>query len=847
MLHQEFKNGPKDIGIIVGPKYYNFTDFIGRNYGIPLKRLIPDVPQRMITISTFEPQDKKINKKQLVEHCADLLESVATMGIDKLLISSADYFKYLSGQKDFEGSIGLIYQCVVEGYEYITVCPCINPAVLNAQPNKKPLLDKALDTFGKLVAGTYNPPEEFKFETYGLITTAETLKPVLEMLKTKPQLAVDIETTGLRVGEAEVLTIAFAWDKYNAVTVACHDFYGVDQEQIVGMLKDFLRNYNGNTIYHNSLFDLKQMAYCWWMKDFSNYEGLYEAMEDLGVKRVHDTMLLAYAELNSTERPPLGLKVLAKDFLGDWGIDTKNNLELKLEDLAVYNAQDVCGTLYVYEKFKHQEDSRGYKEILQPSIKPLLHMMCNGLPIDLEKVQEADVKISEELDKAKEVVANSRFTKETEENLNYYACEKYNATHKGQKEPWQFDSEFNPNSAVQLRTMLFDVMGFEPVEFTDTGAGKTDRASIKEFLSLCPEDDERIELLKALISISETAIVQNTFISAFKELSLADKDGNYSLHGNLRLGGTQSCRLSSSEPNLQNLPSGSEYGEAIKNCFVAPENYIIAYADFSALESRIGAILSGDINSTRQYTEDIDGHSMNTAAMMREELEERGIFIDMSSAESINRIKTEAKDLRNGSKKYTFGLQYGCGPGKIQQMLKGSRERAEGIYNAFHKLYSGLAEFSKTNELFAKKHGYIQLAFGLQLKTPRINSRDNGVASAEARSGSNAASQSYGMLMNRTFIELLDRLEKSEFKYDIKIVNTIHDSLMLLVKKDINAIHWVNENLVECMNWKDDPELLKSPVTLEAEVDFGSSWYDLTTVKNNVSKEEIAECLVKYL
>lgn len=238
---------------------------------------------------------------------------------------------------------------------------------------------------------------------------------------------------------------------------------------------------------------------------------------------------------------------------------------------------------------------------------------------------------------------------------------------------------------------------------------------------------------------------------------------------------------------------------------------------------------------------------MNTAAMFKEELEERGIFIDMTSAESINRIKTEAKDLRNGSKKYTFGLQYGCGAGKIQDMLKGSRERAEGIFNSFHSLYSGLSEFSKSNEQFAKKNGYVELAFGLQLKTPRIHSKDQGVASAEARSASNAVSQSFGMLMNRTFIALLERIEKSEYKYGIKIINTIHDSLMLLVKKDIGAIHWVNENLVECMRWRDDPRLLNSAVTLEAEVDFGSSWYDLTTIKNNASEEELLEALSKYL
>jgi len=236
---------------------------------------------------------------------------------------------------------------------------------------------------------------------------------------------------------------------------------------------------------------------------------------------------------------------------------------------------------------------------------------------------------------------------------------------------------------------------------------------------------------------------------------------------------------------------------------------------------------------------------MNTAAMFREELEERGLFIDMNDPKSINRIKDEAPDLRNGSKKFTFGLQYGCGPSKIMQMLKGSRERADGIYSAFHNLYSGLTTFASSNEQFAKKNGYIELAFGLQLKTPRINSRDAGIQSGEVRSSSNAATQSYGMLMNRAGIELANRLEVSEFKYDIKMLNFIHDAEYFLVKNTPEAVQWLNKNLIECMSWKQDERLLKSPIILEAELDIGKDWAHCETLPNNCTIEYIQEVLSK--
>lgn len=844
MLYQEFKRGDKDIGIIVGPKYYQYNQFIGNNYGVPLKRIVEDVVSRMVTISTFEPiSGKKINKKELKEQCDDILEACATMGIDKLLVSSSEYFKHLTGSKGFEDAIGLVFNCVIEGYEYITVCPTINPAVLNAQPAKAVLLTKALNTFGAMIMGNYRPPEDFKFESYKLITDISTAKRALELLRTKDTLAIDIETTGLRVGEAEVLTIAFAWDNYNAITFICHDHWGFNNtEDMVNLLKDFFKSYQGVTIYHNCLFDLKILAYSWWMKDFSNYEGLYEAVECLGVANVQDTMLLAYAELNSTDRPQLGLKVLSKDFLGDYAEDVKDCKAVPLDRLAEYNAKDVCGTFYVYNKFKHQKDARAYSEILQPSIKPILHMMLHGLPIDLDKVDEADIAISEELMKARAIVSSSAYVKEAEENLNYLASEKYNSTHKSNKTPDQFDSEFNPNSAVQLRVLLFDVMEFEAVEFTEAGSPSTARASIKEFITQCPENDSRTELLKALVSISETAIIQNTFISAFKELSLADWADRYSLHGNLRLGGTQSGRLSSSEPNLQNLPSGSTYGKAIKNCFKAPDGWLFAYADFASLEDKIGAILSKDENKTLEFTKGVDGHSMRAAAFFKEELEERDIFIDMQDAYSINRVKDEAPDIRGLSKGPSFAMQYGCAAPKLQKMLKCSKQKSESIFHAFHDLYSGLDDFAKKNEQFAKKNGYIELAFGLQLKTPRINSNDGAIQSSEARSASNAATQSYGMLMNRAFIELLERLEHSEYKYDVKIINTIHDAVYLLVKEDINVINWVNHNLVECMEWQDDPKLL-SDVKIGAELDIGKDWGHCVTLANNCSLLDIEQAL----
>jgi DNA polymerase-1 len=289
---------------------------------------------------------------------------------------------------------------------------------------------------------------------------------------------------------------------------------------------------------------------------------------------------------------------------------------------------------------------------------------------------------------------------------------------------------------------------------------------------------------------------------------------------------------------MQNLPSNSKWGKTIKNCFTAPEGWLFAGADFSSLEDKIGAILSGDPNKTKEFTEGFDGHCVRCASFFPEELLERGIVIDENNVDSVNSIKGLAEDLRNLSKPVSFLKQYGGGASKIQKVLKCSTARSHEISDTYDKLYSGLAEFSASNERLAKQHGYIELAFGLQLKTPRINAKDSGVQSAEARSSSNAATQSYGMLMNRAFIEFQQRIERDGMRNDVRICNTIHDALYCLVREKPEVVKWVNDNLIECMEWQEDPKL-QSAIKIGAEVDFGYDWAHQYTLKNNKDLEYV--------
>lgn len=272
---------------------------------------------------------------------------------------------------------------------------------------------------------------------------------------------------------------------------------------------------------------------------------------------------------------------------------------------------------------------------------------------------------------------------------------------------------------------------------------------------------------------------------------------------------------------------------------VEDASWLFCGADFNALEDKIGAVLSGDTNKKKECAQGFDGHSLRAAVFFPEELPE----IDMDDKDSVNMIKKDFPDIRAKAKAPSFSLQYGGGPGKIQRLLACSKDRAKQVYDAYHNLYSGLAVFAKQNEMHARNKGYVTCAFGLRLRTPVLKreaakERLSEAGSSEARSSSNAVTQSWGMLTNRAIAEFEEIIKNSEFSKQVRFCNTIHDAIYLLVKKDPKVVKFVNDTLIKCMEWQEG--IVKSEeVKLGAELDIGISWDKQYTLSNWMSEEDI--------
>lgn len=352
---------------------------------------------------------------------------------------------------------------------------------------------------------------------------------------------------------------------------------------------------------------------------------------------------------------------------------------------------------------------------------------------------------------------------------------------------------------------------------------------------------EYVKLLNALIGFNKVSKILTTFIPAF-ERGILKADGMRYLHGSFNLGGTVSGRLSSSAPNMQNLPSGSTFGKLIKSCFAAPPGWLLLGADFNALEDRINSLLTKDPNKLKVFTDGYDSHCLRSFYFFPDRLP--GITEDVAS---INSIKKLFPDVRQDAKSPAFAIQYSGTWRTLVKNLGFEEGLAKSIETNFHKMYAASAAWVKAEIAKAAQQGYAETAFGLRIRTPLLAQTFLGTkstpreAEAEARTLGNAISgQAFGLLNNRAGNAFMTKVWASKHRLDIVPIAMIHDSFYLLVRDDIEVVSWVNRELPLEMSWQELPEIQHPTVKLSAEVDIHyKGWHQPITLPNHADPATI--------
>lgn len=533
---------------------------------------------------------------------------ITTYTPNYVLVADSEYFKVMAKVTKPDAYIGYFFG---NTFKFLYV-PSYKQIFYHPEETKEKIT-RALDSIKASEQGKYCSPGSNIIKDEYYPSTTKDIAVMLKSLANRPILTCDIETYSLKHVDAGLGSICFCWDKHSGCAFKIDKSSDSKNQEVRDLLKEFFINYKGTLIFHNIAFDVTVLIYQLFMKDVLDQEGLLNGL-DIMLKNWEDTKLMTYLCTNSCSGNNLSLKYQAQAYAGNWAQDEISNIDkIPEEELLRYNLIDGLSTWFVYEKYKDtlvaEKQDKLYREIFKPTTKDIIQMQLTGIPLNYDKVLEAEQKLNDDKNQALSVITANKYVIKFKEVLNQEAVDKYNSTHKKQITLADVDESFNPNSGIQIKKLLYDLIKLPVINLTESKQPATDGDTLKALLNHTTDNDV-LDLLQALIDYSAVEKILSAFIPTFKKATPAS-DGRRYIYGNFNLGGTVSGRLSSSKPNLQQIPAtGSKYAKLIKSCFQAPKGWLWVGLDYASLEDHISALVTKDPNKLKVYTDEYDGHCL---------------------------------------------------------------------------------------------------------------------------------------------------------------------------------------------------------------------------------------------
>ena len=680
----------------------------------------------------------------LVETSKDadgLLKELSGINTEYLVVSDAAFWKKLTKKRKTSGLIGYVLPCVFPNYGHMQVVYAPPPLLHDQQP----FLD-AIQTAVDHWQGNYQPPG-----SEVTVTKLRTLPEIKAWLIANVQtpLAGDIETFSLKHWSSGIGSIAFATSSYEAVA------FLIDLHPEAKTIRSWLRQWfearTAFTLWHNATFDAYILTYQLWMKSLRDFDGLRNGLKHT-TRGVECSKIVSYLALNSAQEISLKLKDLAQEFLGDWAVDDITDItKIDPEELLTYNGRDACAAWWTYLKHKPtmvaDNQEHVYETLLKPAIIDIIEMQIVGIPFSMKRVKRVHRFLTAFQAKALATVLDSTTARLTATVLAQNWADAKNLKLKKKRVTFEdWPETFNVGSDQQLAVMLYEVMGLPIIETTKSGAPST-KSDLLDALINHTDNPEHIAILKAMQDWRDAEKLLTSFFPALLSAPMAE-DGWHYLCGSYNIGGTLSGRLSSSNPNMQNQPSSQARFKAVyKYMFVAPPGWMYVGADFNALEDRIDALKTKDPNKLKVYTDGFDGHSWRACFYFADKIH----GIDITDPVSVKTVGTLFPKERQDAKAPYFALTY---QGTSKTLVKNcgfSIDVAKKVYEGHHTMYRVAREATDAKLALASKQGYLDVAFGLRVRTPLLQKYGLTLShsQAEGRSVGNAWGQSYGLLNTR--------------------------------------------------------------------------------------------------
>lgn len=811
-----------------------------------------NIDDQQVVIIDLLKTGKKTPVKLMKEYREELLESIRDMKSEYVIVGDSDYYKLLSDQKKVEANLGYVHKSPYGDFHIIYVPNFrqvfYDPEFIRAK------IKLSMDALHDFENNQYIDPGVGIIQSVQYLQSESDIIAALQALWIHKQgVTCDIEAYSLKFYEAGLGTITFCWNQHEGIAFPV-DFLP-HSKRIREILKDFFIHYPHKLIFHNASYDVTVLIYQLFMEHIEDVVGLLYGLE-VFMEKVEDTKIIAYLATNTCAGNTLGLKPLSHEFSGNYAVeDIKDITKIPLEELLQYNVIDGLSTWYVYNKYypimvaDNQEDV--YLNLFKPALVDIIHMQLTGMPLDMDKVSEAKTVMEKDRDTALAKLQSIKYIAAFEyQNKEQWVVAKNQKLKKKRVTVADAPNDpFNPNSDVQLQTLLYEVLDLPVLARTDSGQPST-KGDVLKRLKKHTEDELIHEILDAVIAFKDVIIILNTFITAF-EKAIQGPSGQYYLFGFFNLGGTVSGRLSSNDPNLQNIPAtGSKYAAIIKECFRTIAGLLFTGYDFASLEDRISALTTKDPNKIKVYTDGYDGHSLRAHFYFGENMPD----IDADSVDSINSIADKYKSFRQESKVPTFLLTYGGTWIGIVDKMSWASEKAKLVEKRYHELYVVSDQWVQSKLDQAAIDGYITAAFGLRVRTPLLKQVVRGTrvtpfeAEAEGRTAGNALGQSWGLLNSRAFMAIMAQVRKSKYRLAIRPCAQIHDAGYFIINDDPDAIIYLNTLVQKETKWQDHPDIWHPDVGLGGDLDiYWPSWAHGVTLPEELNHDTLSEVVNKHV
>ncbi|MFW9715255.1 DNA polymerase I [Vibrio parahaemolyticus] len=596
---------------------------------------------------------------------------------------------------------------------------------------------------------------------YETILDEASFNAWLEKLKAAELFAFDTETDSLDYMVANLVGLSFAIDEGMAAYVpVAHDYLDapeqLDRDWVLEQLKPILEDDAQAKVGQNLKYDASVLA---------RY-----GIEMKGIK--YDTMLASYV-YNSVggkhDMDSLALRFLQHSCISFEQIagKGKNQLtfnQIELEQASPYAAEDADVTLRLHNRlFANIEQDEKlksvYEEIEMPLVPVLSRIERTGVLIDDMKLSAQSVEIAARLEEL--------------EQKAYEIAEQ----------------EFNMNSPKQLQAILFEKMGLPVVKKTPSGTPSTNEEVLQELALDYP-------LPKLILEYRGLAKLKSTYTDKLPKM-INPSTGR--VHTSYHQAVTATGRLSSTDPNLQNIPIRNEEGRRIRQAFVAPAGYKILAVDYSQIELRIMAHLSGDQALLDAFRDGKDIHAATAAEIM-------GVSIDQVSSEQRRRAKA-----------VNFGLIYGMSAFGLAKQLGIPRGEAQAYMDKYFERYPGVMQYMEDTRSAAADKGYVETIFGRRLHLPEIKSRNGMRRKAAERAAINAPMQGTAADIIKKAMLLVDQWIQEEGNGRVKLLMQVHDELVFEVEESsLSEIESKVQKLME--------SAAELKVPLVAEAGHGDNW-----------------------